>query len=165
MAAFDAVIDSPIGRIGIRLQGARLCRVEFLAADCALRPATGAPGRRVVAALRSYFADAGRVPKVDVVFNGTDFQNRVWSALQTIPAGQVLTYGALAERLGSGARAVGGACRRNPVPILVPCHRVVAANGLGGFSGDTGGRLVDIKRRLLVHEGVEIGTSDPHISD
>jgi methylated-DNA-[protein]-cysteine S-methyltransferase len=119
----------------------------------------------VVAALRTYFADAGRVPAVDVVFNGTDFQNRVWSALRTIPAGQVVTYGALAERLGSGARAVGGACRRNPVPILVPCHRVVAANGLGGFSGDTSGRLVDIKRRLLVHEGIEIGAIDPHISD
>ncbi len=77
---------------------------------------------------------------------------------------QVTTYGDLAGKLGSSARAVGNACRRNPVPILVPCHRVVARNGLGGFAGDSDGRLVDIKKRLLAHEGVEIGLARPNIA-
>ena len=74
------------------------------------------------------------------------------------------TYGALAEKLGTSARAVGNACRHNPVLILVPCHRVVARNGLGGFAGDVDGRLVDIKRRLLAHEGVEIDVARPHMA-
>ena len=160
---FDTVIDSPVGRLGIRLQGARVCGIEFLTARRALRPPTRADSRRVVAALEAYFADMGKMPHLDVVFSGTDFQQRVWRALQTIPAGQVMTYGALAQRLGSSARAVGNACRHNPVPILVPCHRMVAVHGLGGFAGDTSGRLLDIKRHLLAHEGVEIAALRPHM--
>ncbi len=161
---FDTVIDSPVGRLGIRLCGARVLGIEFLGAQCALRPPAGAASRRVVAALEAYFAGKARVPKVDVAPGGTDFQQRVWRTLGAIPAGQVITYGELAKRLGSSARAVGNACRHNPVPILVPCHRVIAASGLGGFAGDTSGRLVDIKRRLLAHEGVEIPGLRPHIS-
>ena len=160
---FDAVVDSPVGRLGIRLCGGRVRAIEFLSARCALRPAAGADSRRGVAALDDYFAGRARVQNLEIALDGTDFQQRVWRALQAIPVGQVMTYGALAHRLGSSARAVGNACRRNPVPILVPCHRVIAAKGLGGFSGDTGGHLVDIKRRLLAHEGVEIRVLRPHI--
>jgi methylated-DNA-[protein]-cysteine S-methyltransferase len=162
--SFDAVIESPVGRLGIRMQGLRVRGVDFLTACCALRPASGAASRRVVAALRAYFADARQLRQVDVVLDGTDFQQRVWHALRGIPAGQVMTYGALAKQLGSSARAVGNACRHNPLPILVPCHRVVAASGLGGFAGDLGGRLVDIKRCLLAHEGVEMAAPRPHVS-
>jgi len=97
---------------------------------------------------------------------GTDFQLRVWSELLKIPPGRCLTYAELAQRLGSGARAVGGACRANPMPLLVPCHRVVAANGLGGFAGQRQGRWLEIKRWLLEHEGIaknrgSLKTSDP----
>jgi methylated-DNA-[protein]-cysteine S-methyltransferase len=161
---FDTVMDSPVGHLGICLQGARVCGIAFLTARRALRPPASADSRRVVAALETYFAGTGQMPHLDVAFSGTDFQQRVWRALQTIPAGQVVTYGALAERLGSSARAVGNACRHNPVPILLPCHRVVAVRGLGGFAGDTSGRLLEIKRHLLVHEGVEIAALRPHMS-
>src|SRR3989344_3383893 len=84
--------------------------------------------------------------------DGTDFQQRVWRALQRIPAGRVLSYGELAHKLKTGARAVGNACRANRIPIVIHCHRVVAANGKGGFMGKTGGRALAIKDWLLTHE-------------
>lgn len=84
---------------------------------------------------------------------GTAFQKKVWAELLTIPAGEVVTYGELARRLKSSPRAVGNACRRNPVPIVIPCHRVVAKHHRGGYSGDTSGRMLDIKNWLLHHEG------------
>lgn len=85
----------------------------------------------------------------------TPFQHRVWDALLTIPVGETRTYGALAAALGTSARAVGGACRRNPLPLVVPCHRVVAAGGLGGFSGAWGvGHELQVKQALLDLERV-----------
>ncbi|MDH5360986.1 MAG: MGMT family protein, partial [Gammaproteobacteria bacterium] len=68
--------------------------------------------------------------------------------------GSVLSYGELAAKLNSSARAVGNACRKNPLPIIVPCHRVVAKSGIGGYSGQTEGPLIEQKRRLLRHEGI-----------
>lgn len=82
---------------------------------------------------------------------GSDFQRRVWARMQAIPAGRTLSYGALARELGSTARAVGAACGANPIPIIVPCHRVIAADGgLGGYSGQGG---VETKQALLRLEG------------
>jgi methylated-DNA-[protein]-cysteine S-methyltransferase len=82
---------------------------------------------------------------------GTDFQRRVWTRMSAIPFGATLSYGALADAVGSGPRAVAGACAANPIPILIPCHRVVGAGGaLGGYSGGEG---VPTKRLLLQHEG------------
>ncbi len=82
---------------------------------------------------------------------GTKFQRAVWEGVSTIPKGEVLTYGELAERIGypGAARAVGQAVGSNPIPLLIPCHRVVASNGIGGFGGD-----IELKRRLLEAEGV-----------
>ena len=160
---FDLVVDSPVGRLGVGLDGRYVREIAFLSGHAALRAPVDAAGRRVAAWLQAYFACAADVPRPEVVLSGTDYQKRVWAALVGIAVGQVTTYGALAQRLGGSARAVGNACRQNPVPILVPCHRVVSARGLGGFAGDSSGRLVDIKRRLLAHEGVEICPSRPHV--
>ena len=161
---YNAVIDSPIGRLGIRLHDGRLRQVRFLGEDVALQSAVEPAADGVVAKIRAYFETGLHADTLDIELEGTEFQRRVWKALCAIPAGQVTTYGALAEKLGSSARAVGNACRCNPVPILVPCHRVVARTGLGGFAGDRDGRLVDIKRLLLAHEGVEIGVTRPHMT-
>ncbi|HEY9200630.1 MAG TPA: methylated-DNA--[protein]-cysteine S-methyltransferase [Gammaproteobacteria bacterium] len=87
---------------------------------------------------------------------GTSFQQSVWRYLRSIPAGEVRTYGEVAAALNSSPRAVGNACRRNPLPLVIPCHRVVSAAGIGGFSGHTAGTQIDTKRQLLAHEGVEI---------
>jgi len=86
---------------------------------------------------------------------GTPYQQRVWKAICAIPAGQVATYQEIAQQLGSGARAVANACGANHLPLLVPCHRVVAKTGLGGFMrGNPKGKT--IKTWLLKHEGVEL---------
>ena len=108
--------------------------------------------RTTTAALQS--ALAGREPKDFPPLDpaGTEFQQRVWNALRKIPAGQTKSYGKIARAIGKAkaVRAVGGACGANPIPVLVPCHRVLAANGkIGGFSGG-----LDWKRELLAREGV-----------
>lgn len=82
---------------------------------------------------------------------GSDFQRRVWRAIADIPCGETRTYGALAQTLTSAARAVGQACKSNPLPIFLPCHRVVSAHGLGGFNGSQENHAV-IKRWLLRRE-------------
>jgi methylated-DNA-[protein]-cysteine S-methyltransferase len=84
--------------------------------------------------------------------DGTDFQKRVWSELQKIPVGKVVTYGDLAKKLKTSPRAVGNACRANPILIIIPCHRVVGKNSLGGFSGQRAGKWLQIKEQLLKYE-------------
>ena len=113
-------------------------------------------GAETVDFLRRYFETGLWSADTPLQLSGTAFQQRVWRSLLAIPAGDVVTYGELAGELKSSARAVGQACRRNPSPIVVPCHRVVAASGLGGFAGVTAGAMSDIKRWLLHHEGVEL---------
>ena len=101
--------------------------------------------------LDSYFGGRLRVFDLPLQPRGTPFQEDLWRLLAKIPYGTVLTYGALATRLKSAPRTVGGACGKNPIPILIPCHRVLAAGGfLGGYSGGTG---IETKRALLRHEG------------
>lgn len=86
--------------------------------------------------------------------HGTAFQQKVWAALAKIPFGQTRSYGQLAEQLGTAPRALGGACGRNPIPVIIPCHRVLGANGaMGGYSGIDG---IETKEFLLRHEGVAI---------
>lgn len=85
---------------------------------------------------------------------GTPYQRAVWSELQAIAAGTTRTYADLAATLGSGPRAVAAACRANPFPLIVPCHRVVATAGLGGYCGSTNGAWLEVKRWLLRHEAV-----------
>lgn len=103
------------------------------------------------AQLDAYFDRKRHIFDLPMTPHGTEFQQRVWAAMTLIPYGQTRSYGDLARQVGSGARAVGTACGLNPLPILIPCHRVLAAGGaLGGYSGDDG---VETKRRLLRLEG------------
>lgn len=102
--------------------------------------------------ITSYLAGQCMQFDLPVMTQGSRFQQIVWTALEGIPSGQTRTYGEIAKLLGSSARAVGGACRRNPVALIVPCHRVVAANGPGGYGGKTAGHNMRIKSWLLKHE-------------
>nr|MBP6637063.1 methylated-DNA--[protein]-cysteine S-methyltransferase [Sulfuritalea sp.]MBP7423603.1 methylated-DNA--[protein]-cysteine S-methyltransferase [Sulfuritalea sp.] len=103
--------------------------------------------------LRAWLADPAFEFGLPLAPAGTHFQRRVWARIAAIPSGQTLSYGEVAAAIGSGPRAVGNACGANPYPIVVPCHRVVAANhGLGGFARNSGGFLLDIKKWLLRHE-------------
>ncbi len=150
---FDAITDTPLGPVGIRLEQGRVVEVGILPEDASPRAATDEWSAEAVRQLRAYFADPRFKPSVALNPAGTDFQLRVWRALREIPLGSVFTYGELAKKLDTGPRAVGGACRANPCPILVPCHRVVAAHGRGGYAGSTSGRWPAIKEWLLRHEG------------
>jgi methylated-DNA-[protein]-cysteine S-methyltransferase len=151
---YDLVLPSPLGRLGVHMEEEQLRAIEYLGKDVLLKPGRTMAARRVAALLEAYFHD-GRTPLElpPLRLEGTEFQRRVWRALCDIPAGSTLTYGDLAARLGSGARAIGGACRENPVPILVPCHRVVGKTDGGGYSGHKQGPMMARKYWLLAHEG------------
>lgn len=149
---YDAVIRAPFGRLGIVLAGEALAAVDFLPVKTPLAAPRRAAARRVCRQFRAYLGDPRQRFDLPLAPAGSRFQQRVWQRLQRIPPGRVLTYGALARSLRSAPRAVGGACRANPVPIVIPCHRVCAASGLGGYMGRRGGRALAIKRWLLAHE-------------
>ncbi len=103
----------------------------------------------------SYFMDPNFQFHLPMLLRGTVFQRKVWDLIDSIPVGQVKTYGHVAQELGSGPRAVGGACGANPYPLIVPCHRVVAQSGIGGFAQeDEQGYHRNIKTWLLKHEGI-----------
>ena len=101
--------------------------------------------------LEEYFAGERTAFDLPMELDGTDFQREVWNELTRIPYGETISYGELARRVGrpNGPRAVGQANGRNPIPIIVPCHRVLASNGIGGYGGG-----LKVKRALLAVEGV-----------
>ena len=148
---YAAVIAAPFGRLGIHAREA-LTSIDFVSTRIPLQAPRTPLARRVCAQLKAYFADPRTRFDLPLAPGGTQFQQRAWRALQRIPSGTARTYGELARTLKSAPRAVGCACRANPIPIVVPCHRVVAASGPGGFMGATRGRAMDIKRWLLEHE-------------
>jgi len=154
-----AFFHSPLGWLHLRGEGEALLSLDY---DGLARPPeiprSSAPGQNLllaVAWLEAYFS-TDRLPGLPALKPaGTVFQQRVWSEVAHVPWGECITYAELAQRLGSAPRAVGGALRANPIPILIPCHRVVAASGLGGYAGAS--ELGQARKRwLLRHEGVSI---------
>ena len=153
---YAAVIATPLPggqRIGLCFEAEVLRAVDFLPASAPLRAPTGAAAIAAVAQFNAYFR-APYAARFDLNTDsgGTLFQRRVWAALQAIVPGDALTYGAVAQQLGSSARAVAAACRANPLPLVVPCHRVVAVHGPGGYMGARGGEPIRVKQWLLTHE-------------
>lgn len=148
-------IDSPIGRLLLAGDGKSLIQVCFQSGPRPLQPAYGwiedaAPFRTAITQLGEYFAGERRRFDLALAPRGTEFQRRVWRALTEIPYGRTISYGELARRIGnpSASRAVGLANGANPLPIVVPCHRVIGADGsLTGFGGG-----LPIKRKLLALE-------------
>jgi methylated-DNA-[protein]-cysteine S-methyltransferase len=160
-------IDSPVGKLLLAVKGDRLCTLDFSGYEermrLLLQKRYGEVTLRAVSdpcgyssRLRAYFAgDLRCVDEIPVETGGTSFQQQVWLALRTIPAGTVTTYGTLSTQLlgnGNGSRAVGITNSLNPIAIVLPCHRVVGANHeLTGYAGG-----LERKRWLLAHEGVEL---------
>lgn len=156
---YDAVIAFPLSHIdmklGICIDGNKLTGIDFIINKWPLQAPVSSVAKRTARQLERYLKDPGSRFTLPLALSGTPFQIRVWNALLEIPSGQVLSYGRLAEQLNSSARAVGNACRHNPLPIIVPCHRVVSVRGLGGYMGKTKGMEVHIKQELLQHELVD----------
>lgn len=148
-----AVLASPIGFLALEENVGALTRIEFLGERAAALAPVSPLLRETAAQLAAYFTDPRFCFDLPVRLEGSDFRQKVWSTIATIPCGQMITYAELARRIGSAPRAVGGACGANPLPLVIPCHRVVAMNGLGGFNAHKDGvDWLPIKRWLLAHE-------------
>ena len=156
---FDAIIDAPFGAVGLFVlneqTSAEQVSIELLTEKHVPKPAENKIVQTIAKQIAAYFNHVNHDFKLPMNQHGTPFQQRVWQAISAIPRGQVLTYGELAEQIGSGSRAVANACGANNLPLIVPCHRVVAQNGIGGFmQGNPDG--LKVKRWLLKHEGVKL---------
>lgn len=152
MNGFDAVVAFPAMRVGVRTTGQQLAEVVFLpASDCLLAPVSPL-AERAVRQLERYQDDPDYRFELPLAESGSASQRRVWAAIAAVPRGRTATYGALARSLASAARAVGQACGANPFPLVVPCHRIVGAAGLGGFAHCKEGFHLTVKRWLLQHE-------------
>ena len=153
---WDAVLAAPFARLGVLGDESGLRHIEFLPREGELWSPrlNDSVVLRLEQALQHYWQNPHTplFTELSCIFEGTPFQRRVWEALLDIPLGETLTYGALARRLGSAPRAVGQACGANPLPIVIPCHRVVSSQGLGGFMGGRNNAELDYKRWLLTHE-------------
>jgi methylated-DNA-[protein]-cysteine S-methyltransferase len=140
-------IPSPVGQLHIEEQDGAIVAIRW--ADA--RAGNGSPLLAETARQLAAYFD-GRLSRFDLPLApaGTAFEARVWAAMQAIPYGQTRCYGDLATAVGSAPRPVGRACGRNPIPIVIPCHRVLAKAGIGGYSGDGG---LATKQTLLALEG------------
>jgi methylated-DNA-[protein]-cysteine S-methyltransferase len=149
---YDAIIEFPKMKVGVRTREGRVAEICYLPPSAHTRAPANALAERAARQLEAYRDDPDVVFDLPLLIEGGEFQRRLWAALCEIPRGKTLTYGDLARRLGVEARAIGQACGDNRLPIVIPCHRVVAANGIGGFAHATGGYLLEAKRWLLAHE-------------
>ncbi|WP_153101743.1 methylated-DNA--[protein]-cysteine S-methyltransferase [Paraburkholderia hayleyella] len=152
---WSAVMDAPFGKVGIRVAASQVREIVYLPRSSALIAPDTPLAQQAVTQIERYFAQPYAAFDLPLADLGTPFQRRVWHAISAIPQGQVLTYGQLAQQIGSVPRAVGQACGSNRWPLVIPCHRVVAANGIGGFAHHAGDDFFrQIKGWLLAHEGV-----------
>jgi methylated-DNA-[protein]-cysteine S-methyltransferase len=144
---FSIAIDSRVGRLTITATSKAIAGIGWGGEPRGAETILLAEARHQ---LDAYFA--GRLKEFDLPLtaHGSLFDQRVWRAMQCIPYGETRRYGELALELGSAPRAIGGACGRNPIPIVIPCHRIVGRPGLGGYSGGAG---LPTKRSLLQLEG------------
>jgi methylated-DNA-[protein]-cysteine S-methyltransferase len=148
----NTVLAQPLS-LAIHTTPQALVAIDFVRQQPDQAP-TNALAEQVMRQLLAYFDDPQRPFDLPLQPQGTAFQRRLWQALCRLPSGEVGTYGQLARQLESASRAVGQACRRNPIPIVVPCHRVISQAGLGGYGGAVVGDKLRIKQALLAHEGV-----------
>lgn len=147
------VTTTPIGKLAIIHESEFVIEVQQVAPQTRATSNKGYFAREIERQFQGYFD--GTLQKFGLSFlfeNGTDFQVRVWQQINRIPYGTTQTYGEIAGEIKSGPRAVGNACRCNKLLLIIPCHRVVGAVGLGGFMGDADGSLVRRKQWLLEHE-------------
>lgn len=144
-------LKSPYGALKVRFQKEKVVYIDWTKQSPQFRTQMDSVERQVADEILAYLE--GRLKKLTFPYeltDGTPFQRQVWKAIQSIPYGQVATYGDLALKIGNpkAVRAVGGACGKNPILIRIPCHRVVAKSGLGGFSSP-----MELKKVLLDIEG------------
>lgn len=141
-------LNTPAGKLVIHNFSGVISETDWLLDDSSL----SLPEHSLQQQLDAYWQNPETPVHINLLKQGTLFRNRVWSELCTIALGETLSYSGLAKNIGSAARAVGNACRDNPFPLLIPCHRVVSVSGMGGYNGHTEGDFMTIKRKLLDFE-------------
>ncbi len=149
---FAAIFPTPFGKLGIRCSAQALTGIVFLPAGTRAVQPRDALAREVCAQLDAYLRESAFQFDLPLELSGTEHQQKVWRALGDIPCGEVRTYGELALVLHSSPRAVGQACGNNPIPVVIPCHRVVGKAGMGGFMHRADAGALNIKQWLLTHE-------------
>lgn len=140
-----ASLDTPIGPLSVEERDGAIVRVGWRDEGHDRSDLLD----RAIAQLREYFHEGREIFDLPLQVDGSDFQRAVCDAMLAIPFGETRTYGDIARDLGAPPQPVGNACGGNPIPVIIPCHRVLAANSLGGFSGMGG---VETKVELLKHE-------------
>jgi len=150
---FHSLIDSPIGYLRLATDKDAVIKIDWLKSNCSHSDLHSSDLVKLTTQqFNDYFVTAHNNWSLPLVDCGTEFQNKVWHYLQSIPLGETRYYSDVAQALNSSAQAVGNACRANPFVIIVPCHRVIAKTGLGGYDGQTSGNNMIIKQWLLEHE-------------
>jgi len=156
---WSAVISAPFGKLGMKTEmfenSLMLREISYVAQDTPLLTPQNQLARQAVEQMNQYFEDPAMIFDLPIIPQGTVYQNQVWQEISKIPPGKALTYGEIAKKIKSAPRAIGGACGANPYPLIVPCHRVISASGIGGFAHhDEEGYHRNIKMWLLQHEGM-----------
>jgi methylated-DNA-[protein]-cysteine S-methyltransferase len=149
---YDVIVEFPKMKVAVATREDRVVEIRYLPLSSSTISPRTSLAERAACQLERYREDPDARFDLPLLIEGTPFQQRLWAALCEIPRGKTVTYGDLAKNLDADARAVGQACGDNRLPIVIPCHRVVAANGLGGFAHATAGYLLEAKRWLLMHE-------------
>ena len=155
-ALFSAVVAMPFGAVGIRTAAGLLEELVYLPPRFTVVAPIDEVAERTVMQLQRYADDPDMQFDLPLAAVGTAFQQRVWKSIAAVPRGHTTTYGAIARALRTAPRAVGQACGANWFPLIIPCHRVTAASGLGGFAhhDDEAGFYLGVKRWLLAHEAL-----------
>ncbi len=150
---YSARVKTPFATLGVITDDKHLLGIRFLPQNVtAQAPVPDSIAHLVCVQLMAYLDNPKYKFDLPIRLSGSKHQLDIWNAMCAIEPGRTLTYGAVAAAVQSDARAVGTACGQNPVPVIVPCHRIVAANGLGGFMGGKRDDSLAIKRWLLEHE-------------
>ena len=152
-----ARLAAPFAVLGIRTAGELLAGVDYLPLGVAPLAPLNRLAERACRQIGCYLEDPEFRFDLPFDYRGTEFQCRVWRAISTIPAGRTRTYAGIAAQLGTAPRPVGGACGANRIPLIIPCHRVLASGGIGGFMNARSGFPVAVKHWLLRHEGASVG--------
>jgi len=142
-------------KVAVTTRGAKVVGIRYVPLSSPSVLPGNALAEKAATQLERYRDDPDTVFDLPLLVEGSPLQRSVWDAMCAIPRGRTRTYGELARELGTDARSVGQACGDNRLPIVIPCHRVVAADGIGGFGHATSGYLIDVKRWLLAHEAEE----------
>lgn len=149
---YDVTVEFPKFKVGVATRDGVVTELKYLPLSFASISSKSELARRAAQQLEAYRRDANSQFDLPVVVEGSELQTSVWKAMCAIPRGKTRTYGDVARELGTDPREVGQCCGDNRLPLVIPCHRIVAADGIGGFGHATSGYLLEAKRWLLMHE-------------